>query len=146
MFEISRETLDRASLLRSLPGNPAAGALATFEGWVRNHHQGRAVTRLEYEAYDDMARKEGDKIIAETAQKFDIHDACCVHRVGRLDIGEIAVWVGVTASHRTAALHACEYIIEQVKLRVPIWKKEFYAEGDSGWVNLVSSGVQELGS
>lgn len=140
MFEISREPLDRETLVRSLRGNPAAGALATFEGWVRNHHQGRAVTRLEYEAYDDMARKEGCKIITDAAQKFEIHDACCVHRVGRLDIGEIAMWVGVTASHRSAALQACEYIIEEAKTRLPIWKKEFYAEGDSGWVNLTEMG------
>lgn len=138
MFGISKEALDRETLVRSMQGNPAVGALATFEGWVRNHHEGRIVVRLEYEAYEEMAQKEGARIIEDATERFDIQKARCVHRVGRLEIGEIAVWVGVTAAHRGDALHACEYIIEELKKRVPIWKKEFYVEGDGGWVDLSS--------
>jgi len=118
--------------------NDAAGACATFEGWVRNHNDGRSVLRLEYEAYDAVAHKEGERILAEARQRFALHDAVCVHRTGTLAIGDMAVWVGVTASHRDSAFAACRYIIDEVKLRVPIWKKEYYAEGDSGWVNAES--------
>ena len=71
----------------------------------------------------------------EARRKFAIVDAICIHRVGTLEIGDIAVWVGVTAAHRGAAFDACRYIIDEVKARVPIWKKEHYTGGDSGWVN-----------
>ena len=79
--------------------------------------------------------QEGDRIVAEAFARFPIAKACCVHRLGVLDIGDLAVWVGVTAAHRDAAFAACRYIIDEVKTRVPIWKKEHYAEGDSGWIN-----------
>lgn len=114
--------------------NHAAGAYTSFEGWVRNHNEGRDVTSLEYEAYPDLAGKEGCRILAEALEKFDIIDCRCIHRTGRLQIGEIAVWVGTTAKHREEAFTACRYIIDEVKVRVPIWKKEHYADGDSGWV------------
>jgi molybdopterin synthase catalytic subunit len=112
-----------------------AGACVTFEGWVRDHSEGRHVLRLEYEAYAVMAEQEGTAILREAEKKFEIDHAHCVHRVGSLEIGDIAVWVGVSAAHRGAAFDACRYIIDEVKHRVPIWKKEHYAEGDSGWVN-----------
>ena len=71
----------------------------------------------------------------ETAVKFPIENAVCVHRVGELEIGDLAVWVGVSSGHRDEAFRACRYIIDEVKQRVPVWKKEYYASGDSGWVN-----------
>ena len=114
--------------------NHAAGAYTSFEGWVRNHNEGKDVTSLEYEAYPDLASKEGCRILAEALEKFDIIDCRCIHRTGHLQIGEIAVWVGTTAKHREEAFTACRYIIDEVKVRVPIWKKEHYANGDSGWV------------
>ena len=138
MFAISSTTLEASSLAADLQ-NSAAGALATFEGWVRDHSEGRAILQLEYQAYEALANKEGMRIIDETKRRFDILDAKCVHRVGSLDIGELAVWVGVSAVHRTSAFQACEHIINQVKRRVPIWKKEFYEDGDSGWVNAPES-------
>lgn len=130
MFSISKQPIKPANL-----ANPRAGALVTFEGWVRNHDDGKKVLALEYEAFEELAVKEGNRILAEAREKFDILDARCIHRVGRLQIGEMAVWIGVTAAHRAEAFRACQYIIDEVKSRVPIWKKEHYADGDSSWVN-----------
>jgi molybdopterin synthase catalytic subunit len=115
--------------------DPAAGGYASFEGWVRNHNEGHAVTRLEYEAFVELANKEGERIVAEAVRQFAVLKAACVHRVGPLAIGDLAVWVGVSSRHRAEAFAACRYIIDEVKHRVPIWKKEHYENGDSGWVN-----------
>jgi molybdopterin synthase catalytic subunit len=121
--------------LRDQLRDDAAGAYASFEGWIRNHNDGLSVVRLEYEAYAPLCVTEGDKIIAEARSRWKILHARCVHRSGTLEIGECAVWVGVSSAHRDEAFHACRYIIDQVKQRLPIWKKEHYANGDSGWVN-----------
>ena len=137
MFELSDRPID-AGALRERLVDSEAGASATFEGLVRNHNEGRSVTVLEYEAYGPVALKEGEAILAEALATYQIISACCVHRTGRLAIGEIAVWVGVSAAHRGPAFDACRYIIDEVKARVPIWKKEHYSEGDSGWVNAES--------
>ena len=134
MFSIS-QTLLEPSVLKIELANPAAGACVTFEGWVRDHHEGRRVLRLEYEAYPEVATKEGTAILEEAIEKFDLTAASCVHRVGALEIGDMAVWIGVSAGHRGEAFEACRYIIDEIKTRVPIWKKEYYEDGDSGWVN-----------
>ncbi len=134
MFQLSDQPLDITALRQQMQ-HPQAGAFASFEGWVRNHNEGRAVFRLAYEAYAELGRKEGEAILEEARQRFDILDAACVHRVGALEIGDSAVWVGVSAAHRDAAFAACRYIIDEVKARVPIWKNETYPEGDSGWIN-----------
>jgi len=115
--------------------DPAAGAFASFEGWIRNHNDGLPVVRLEYEAYAPLCVSEGEKIIAEARSRWTILHARCVHRSGSLEIGDCAVWVGVSSAHREEAFQACRFIIDQVKQRLPIWKKEHYANGDSGWVN-----------
>jgi molybdopterin synthase catalytic subunit len=113
----------------------AAGACVTFEGWVRDHNDGEAVQALEYEAHQAIAEKEGEKILREARERFQIIAARCEHRVGKLAIGDCAVWVGVSAAHRGAAFDACRYIIDETKARVPIWKKEHYVSGATGWVN-----------
>ena len=134
-FGFSRGAVDLVASRAQL-ADPAAGGYASFEGWVRNHNEGRAgVLRLEYEGYEQLGVKEGERIIAEALARFDISDARCIHRLGELGIGDLAVWVGVSAAHRDAAFAACRYIIDEVKHRVPIWKKEHYADGNSGWVN-----------
>ena len=133
-FAFSAAPIDPAPLRADL-ADPACGGFATFEGWVRDHNEGHAVTRLEYEAYEALAVKEGSRVIAEAAERFPIRAASCVHRTGELAIGDVAVWVGVVAPHRDEAFRACRDIIDQVKARVPIWKKEHYVNGDSGWVN-----------
>ena len=134
MFELSSETLVPEDLKASL-SDPGAGACVTFEGWVRNHNEGKTVERLEYEAYEELAVKEGGRIVAEAQSRFGLTSARCIHRVGTLAIGDLAVWVGVSATHRDEAFAACRYIIDEIKARVPIWKKEYYHDGDSGWVN-----------
>lgn len=133
-FEFSSSNLDALALRRSLE-DPACGGYAAFEGWVRNLNEGREVRRLEYEAFESLAVREGERIIEEARIRFGVTNARCVHRIGDLPLGEIAVWVGVSAPHRDEAFRACRYIIDEVKHRVPIWKKEHYVDGDSGWVN-----------
>ena len=132
-FRIEAEVFD-VEAEKSRLFDPRAGACVTFEGWVRNENEGREVLHLEYESYEAMGIKEGQRILDEAKERFSIIDAVCVHRVGRLEIGEVAVWVGVSSSHRGEAFDACRFIIDEVKHRVPIWKKEFYSDGNSGWV------------
>lgn len=134
MFSFSDERI-RVEELRSSLDNPRAGALTAFEGRVRNHNDGRSVLALSYEACESLATREADRIIAEAKERFAIYDALCLHRVGDLTVGDIAVWVGVTAAHRDTAFGACRYIIDQIKIRLPIWKKESYSDGSSEWVN-----------
>lgn len=112
-----------------------AGAFASFEGWVRNHNEGRAVDGLRYEAYAILAEREGTRIVEEAVQRFALTGALCTHRVGELVIGEMAVWVGASAAHRGAAFDACRWIIDEVKSRVPIWKHERYADGRADWLH-----------
>jgi len=133
-FWISRDPIDATALAAPL-ARPDSGGFASFEGRVRNHHEGRAVTALDYEAFESLAVAEGERIVAEALGRHGALEARCVHRVGRLAVGEVAVWVGVSAPHRAEAFAACRAIIEAVKHRLPIWKKEHYADGDSGWVN-----------
>lgn len=133
-FSFSSDALRIDSYRRELE-DPAAGGYAAFEGWVRNHNEGHTVTRLEYEAFEALAQKEGERIVTEAIARFAVLKAACVHRIGSLGIGEAAVWVGVSSRHRAEAFAACRYIIDEVKHRLPIWKKEHYVNGDSGWVN-----------
>ena len=140
-FALTDAAIDRERLEAGLE-HPAAGALATFEGWVRNHADGRSVRLLEYQVYPELAQAEGARVVAEALAKFDIIAAHCTHRSGILHVGDIAVWVGVAAAHRGAAFDACRYIIDEIKRRLPIWKRETYAEGDSGWVNCQVGGAR----
>ena len=134
MFALSDKPI-RADEAQKQPVDVEAGAQVTFEGWVRDHNGGRSVKNLEYEAFKSLAEKEGNRILAEVRTKFPVLSVTCVHRTGLLSVGDLAIWVAVTARHRNAAFDACRYIIDEVKKRVPIWKKEHYREGDSGWVN-----------
>lgn len=134
MFSISTESLDPQAL-RATVRNIEAGGFASFEGWIRNHNEGKAVTALEYEAYESLCITEGNAILAEAKKRFGVLEARCVHHVGSLALEDMAVWVGVSAAHRGEAFDACRFIIDAVKHRLPIWKKEYYADGDSGWVN-----------
>ena len=132
-FAIAVAAID-ATALRQRLEDAGAGAVVTFEGTVRNHSAGRPVRRLAYEAFSPLAVKEGERILAEARERFAIARIACTHRTGMLAIGEVAVWVGVAAAHRGAAFDACRYVIDELKRRVPIWKKEFYADGESGWI------------
>ena len=143
-FAITDQPIDPAVLELTLAAR-AAGACVCFAGWIRDHSDGQAVTALEYEAHASLAEQEGERILAEARARFDVIGVACRHRVGRLTIGECAVWVGVTAAHRGAAFDACRYVIDEIKHRLPIWKKEHYANGDSGWVNCVRSDATDKG-
>ncbi len=134
MIEVTATAIEPAALQESLQ-NPGAGGFCSFEGWVRNTNEGRSVERLEYEAYEPLVIAEGEKVLAEAKAKYPFLEARCVHRTGLLEIGDLAVWVGVAAAHRDEAFKACRYIIDELKVRLPIWKKEHYVDGDSGWVN-----------
>jgi molybdopterin synthase catalytic subunit len=133
-FNLSETPFDTATLRANLL-DARVGGYASFEGWVRDQNDGRSVRGLYYEAYATLAEAEGARILDEASSRFDILDAHCVHRVGELTVGELAVWVGVTAAHRDAAFLACRYIIDEVKSRVPIWKHERYVEGEAGWLH-----------
>jgi molybdopterin synthase catalytic subunit len=136
-FHLTARPIDVGALMETLR-DARAGAGVTFEGRVRNENGGRRVEALEYEAYGPLAQKEGERIVAEAGARFRIVGAVCAHRTGRLGLGELAVWITVVAAHRDEAFAACRYIIDQTKARVPLWKKEHYADGASEWVNCAS--------
>jgi molybdopterin synthase catalytic subunit len=133
-FRFTHETIDAAPLRAELM-DTTCGGFTSFEGWVRDHNEGQPVTRLEYEAFEPLGVREGERILEEARQRFGVARVLCVHRVGELMLRDVAVWVGVASPHRDEAFRACRYIIDEVKHRVPIWKKEHYASGNSGWVN-----------
>lgn len=134
MFAISDISIDSVRLRRELEA-AGTGAVVCFEGRVRDHNDGRAVHGLSYQAYVELAEAEGRKILDEARNRFAIERVVCVHRVGDLALGEVAVWAGVSAGHRAAAFEACRYVIDEVKSRVPIWKREHYVEGESEWLH-----------
>jgi molybdopterin synthase catalytic subunit len=138
-FKLTDTSIDAAALLDGLR-DTRSGAWVTFEGRVRDRNGGKAVRALDYEAFAPLAEKEGQKILSEAAEKFPIAGAVCVHRTGSLRPGEIAVWIAVTAGHRGAAFEACRYIIDETKARIPIWKKEHYADGATEWINCAVRG------
>jgi molybdopterin synthase catalytic subunit len=133
-FRFLRTPIDGAAL-RAVLADAGCGGYASFEGWVRDHNEGQRVRRLEYEAYEQLAVREAERIVAEAIKRFGVAHAAAAHRLGELAVGELAVWVGVSAPHRHEAFLACRYIIDEIKQRLPIWKKEHYESGDSGWVN-----------
>lgn len=133
-FSISQAAIDPDAVKKEVSDH-GCGALVVFEGWIRNQNEGQAVERLEYEVYRPLAEKEGARIIDEALERFAVSHAICIHREGLLELGDVAVIVCVSSPHRSAAFDACRYIIDQAKIRLPIWKKEHYVSGVSEWVN-----------
>ena len=131
-FSISQHPLDITPLREALASSDCGG-FVHFEGRVRNHHAGRPVTALRYDAYRELAEKEGARIVAEISRKYGVR-AAAVHAVGDLGPGDLAVWVGAAAAHREAAFAACRELIDAIKDRVPVWKHETYADGKSSWI------------
>ena len=146
MSFLSLSPIEPATLV-ALVESPAYGGVASFLGLVRNHHGGRAVRRLEYSAYGAMAEAECARIVAEAESRWPVRVALA-HRVGALEIGDIAVAVATAGAHRDEAFAACRFMIEEVKRRVPIWKKEFYQDGAVAWVDptRASASHQVLGT
>lgn len=129
---LSREPIDAAALEAAV-AHPAAGALCVFQGVTRDHHLGRAVTHLAYEAYPEMALATMAVIAGELAAAWPGVRLALTHRLGVVPVGEASVVIAIASAHRAEAFEACRYAIDQLKLRVPIWKKEFWADG-SAWV------------
>jgi len=130
LFQLTSRPIE--TLIGSL--HPHAGGIVTFEGRVRAINDDREVSSLEYEAYPELAMHEGHAIISEALEQFDILEARAIHRTGHLAIGDIAVWIMSAAVHRKEAFEATEYVINAIKARVPIWKKEYYSDGEAIWV------------
>ena len=133
-FSLSTEPIVAPSL-----GNNSTGAFASFEGRVRNEHGGRAVLRLDYEAHPELAIQEGEALLNEALQRFRLTEVQAIHRTGTLELGETAIWIGVLSPHRKEAFEALAWIMDEFKRRVPIWKKEHFAEGEAEWVGITDA-------
>ncbi len=114
--------------------DPRAGAATSFVGTVRNHHEGKEVRYLEYSAHEEMAAIQLQRIVECMVSRWPLSGALIVHRLGRVDIGEVSVVVASAAAHRAEAFEACRYGIESLKKQVPIWKKEFYKGTEARWI------------
>lgn len=125
---ITRERIDTAKMAEGIK-HPEDGAVAVFEGIVRNHSRGRRTLYLNYEAYEGMAEKQLEALAAEVMSKFAVRDVRVAHRLGRLEIGETSVAIVVASAHRAAAFDACRWLIDILKRTVPIWKKEYFEDG-----------------
>lgn len=133
MFTLTDQPLTEIAWIKNVQ-NMQAGAFVVFEGRVRSENNERKVMQLVYEGDAALAANEFARIEAESLQKFDILEVRCAHRTGTLALGDTAVWIGILAAHRGPAFEACRYVIDELKKRLPIWKKEFYTDGDSGWL------------
>jgi molybdopterin synthase catalytic subunit len=136
---LTEQPVDLATLIAAVQ-SPERGGIACFLGAVRNHHHGREVLRLEYSAYAAMVEAECARIETEAESRWDVA-VTLQHRVGRLEIGDAAVAVVAASAHRDEAFVACRYVIEELKRRVPIWKREYYADGVVEWVGAAVSGT-----
>lgn len=132
MYRLTRESIDVSGVLASLQ-DPACGGLAFFLGTVRNHANGRKVLRLHYEAFEAMAVREMERIGKGVLQEVEVTKIAVVHRLGDLEIGDVAVITAAASAHRSEAFRACQLLINRVKQDVPIWKKEFF-EDAATWV------------
>lgn len=134
VFELCDTPLDAQALHRRLV-DPASGAVVVFEGRVRRHNRGRPVERIVYEAYAPLALAEGQAVAAAASAAHGLCEVLIVHRTGSVALGELAVWIGVSAAHRGAAFAGCQQAIDTLKASVPIWKHEHYADGGPEWLH-----------
>ncbi|MEZ4414741.1 MAG: molybdenum cofactor biosynthesis protein MoaE [Gemmatimonadota bacterium] len=133
MIRITDREIDPTTVLSEV-GSLSDGAQILFLGTVRNHNEQRSVEGLRYEAYPEMALTELEAIVAEARDKFESPRIAVVHRIGRLEVGDVAVAVAVSTPHRAEAFGAARYIMEELKQRLPIWKEEAYLGGETAWV------------
>lgn len=133
MIRVTEEPIDRQAVVNSL-ASTESGSLVTFDGRVRDHAHGKNVTGLFYEAYEEMAQTELEEIRRRAMEKWPIAGIGIVHRIGLLEIGDTSVFIAVSSAHRHEGFEACRFIIDTIKTRVPIWKKEFYEDGEV-WVD-----------
>jgi molybdopterin synthase catalytic subunit len=131
---VSAEPIDLAALVARV-SHAGAGAVASFVGAVRDVNDGSAVVGIDYEAYGSMADRELAVILDEAAARWPGARPTACHRVGYLAVGDVSVAVAVSAPHRAAAFDACRYVVEELKRRAPVWKREHYADGRRAWVD-----------
>jgi molybdopterin synthase catalytic subunit len=134
MIQLTHDPIDFASLTDQVRSN-AAGAVVLFLGTVREMTNGRQTTALDYEAFPEMASAKFEELIREARQKWPIVNAAIVHRLGRLELGDVSVAVAVSTPHRQQAFEAGKFLIDRLKEVVPIWKKENWADGTTEWVH-----------
>jgi molybdopterin synthase catalytic subunit len=139
---VTSDALDASALLGSI-SSPSDGAVVLFWGIVRDHNEGRPVGHLEYDAYIPMAESVLSEIVDEASSRWDVGRIAVVHRIGRLEIGDASVGIAVASPHRAEAFEASRYVIEELKKRVPIWKREVYEDGDAEWLRGRSSAQDE---
>lgn len=137
IVELTSHPIDVSRLIAHV-NQPSNGGICTFLGVVRDNAEGRPVVKLGYEAYESMAVAQMRAIVEEAMQRWDLDAVALSHRTGELQVGEASVAIAVGAPHRAEAFAACRYIIDTLKTRVPIWKKEFFQDG-AVWVEPVSS-------
>ncbi|MGP9687902.1 molybdenum cofactor biosynthesis protein MoaE [Psychrobacter sp. AOP22-C1-C5] len=123
------------SRLKDMLDDDSCGAFVCFEGRVRNHNNATSVDRLTYYGYEDLALNQGRAIIEEAKKRFEITHAIAIHRIGALDIGDVAIWVGVVSAHRYPAFDACRWILDTIKADIPVWKQEYYEDDSSKWLS-----------
>ena len=133
MFKITSDEIELGDVIRAVEAGDA-GAIVHFLGVVRNNTEGREVSYLEYEAYPPMAEKKMAEIAQEIHEKWGLDRVAMIHRVGRLEIGEVSVAVAVASPHRKEAFEACHYAMNRLKQIVPIWKREVWTDGEEEWV------------
>lgn len=133
-FALLDTAIDESRLKNTLD-NDSCGAFVCFEGRVRNHNNAASVDRLTYYGYEDLALNQGRAIIEEAKKRFEITQAIAIHRIGALDIGDVAVWVGVVSAHRYPAFDACRWILDTIKADIPVWKQEYYEDDSSKWLS-----------
>ena len=133
MFKITSAEIELGDVIRAVEAGDA-GAIVHFLGVVRNNTEGREVSYLEYEAYPPMAKKKMAEIAQEIHEKWGLDRVAMIHRVGRLEIGEVSVAVAVASPHRREAFEACHYAMNRLKQIVPIWKREVWTDGEEEWV------------
>ncbi len=131
--DVTKDPIDPCAVLARV-GRPGDGAVAFFAGVVRDENEGRPVSGMEYEGYDEMARDELAGIVAEAAGRAGTQRIAAVHRLGRLAVGEVSVAIAVSAPHRAEAFAAARYIIEEIKKRLPVWKREHYLDREAKWL------------
>lgn len=137
---VSRAPIDPAALLAEV-ARAGNGATVLFTGSVRDLNEGRAVTGIDYDAYERMAATELQRIVAEAAGRFDTAEVVAVHRIGYVPVGALSVAVAAAHPRRAAAFDAARYVIEEIKHRLPIWKCEHYADGERAWQDARVAGV-----
>lgn len=136
---LSTEPIQLEALISAVVASERGGVV-TFLGQVRNHHGGRSVAGLDYSAYEPMAEAICRELVAETESMWPVR-AALSHRIGHLDVGDAAVAIAVAGDHRDEAFAACRHLIEELKRRVPIWKRETYSDGTEAWVEPANQGA-----